>query len=572
MLTLLTQIFGCSCLQCSQTCGTGFRYRNVTCSRNTSVDCDPHNKPFAVTACHIQVCTQLVDNFGGIEWSGSGWSSNEVLNEINPIPEVKPHPKYSTTRSQPRTNNDWNDIDEGDFHYRNIENNEHPREISIPVDDFYYDYNFINFHEDLSFDFESNEERSDGSHGFGSQEAKPTHSEKENSHMGSTSAPTADRTVLKVDSLATEEPPSIKTDNSSEELNEENLDDFLSEDRLLPVSPTRSSPKSTTQHSQTEKDRSWWWPENPSTLPNLLFTAEQPALDETWGQSGEEENHSEYLTVTLTHGAPTPRHQTTAGATTVNFLEAAHDFISAEQENSGPLGSLFPETATQVRTELDKSKIPQTTSVSTYLPVAFTMEDWDLDSNNLATSNSTFLYTSFDLSTTLPSSPEESSPPPTSPSAPFLLISGNVDTSDDSLSLTGTGIRPNLQGATMILPADSQTATMDFTYPALPETTGTNPTSQPPFFHSTGFDYNETFIPSRVESKTNSQPNLSKVSSATPKLSSALAKHMNSPTPVAPYFPTHAQSFGANSVQNSASPHASGAAFWIAGNWSAVSF
>ncbi|XP_037550345.1 A disintegrin and metalloproteinase with thrombospondin motifs 7 [Nematolebias whitei] len=558
---------------CSQTCGTGFRYRNVTCS-NTSVDCDPQNKPFAVTACHIQVCTQLVDHFGGIEWSGSGWSSNDVLNEINPIPEVKPPPKYSTTRSQPRTSNDWNNIDEGDFHYRNIENNEHPQEISVPVDDFYYDYNFINFHEDLSFDFESNEERSESSHGFGSQEAKPT--EKEKSPVGSTSAPTANRTVLKVDTLATEEPQIIKTDNSSEELYEENLDDFLSEDRLLPVSPTRPSPKSTTQHSQTEKDRNWWWPENPRALPNLLFTAEQPALDETWGQSGEEENHSEHLTVTLTHGAPTPRHQTTAGATTVNFLEAVHDYISAEQddgENSGPLGSLFPETVTQVRTELDESEIPQTTSVSTYLPVAVTMEDWDLDSNNLATSDSTFWYTSFDLSTTLPSSPEESSPPPTSPSAPFLLISGNVDMSD-SLSLTGTEVRPdpNLQGATMILPADSQTATMDFTYPALPETTGTNPTSQPPLFHSTDFDYNEILIPSReVESKINSQPNLSKVTSVTPKLSSAQAKHMNSPSPAAPFFPTHGESFGTISVENSASPQVSGAAFWIAGNWSTCS-
>lgn len=496
-----------------------------------------------------------------------------MLNEINPIPEVKPPPKYSTTRSQPRTHNDWNDIDEGDFHYHNIENNEHPQEISVPVDDFYYDYNFINFHEDLSHDFESDEESPEGSHGLGSpHEAKPTHIDKGNSHMGSTRVPTADPTVLKVDTLTTEEPQSIKTDNSSEEPYDENLDDFLSEDHLLPVSPTRSSPKSTTSPSQTKKDRSWWWPENPSTLPDLLFTAKQPALDETWGQSGEEDNHSEYLTVTLTHGAPTPTHQTTAGATTVNFLETDNDYTAAEQEaveNSEPLGSLFPETATQVRTELDKSKIPQTTSVSTYLPVTFTMEDWNLDSNNLATSDSKFWYTNFDLSTTLPSFPEESSPP----SAPLLLISGNVDTSDDSLSLIGTEIRldPNLQGATMILPADSQTATMDFTYHALPETTG-NPTSQPPLFHSTDFDHNEIIIPSSVESKIKSQPSLSKVTSATPKLSSALAKHMNSPTPTAPFFSTHAQRFWSNSVPNSVSTQVGGAAFWIAGNWSTVSF
>ncbi|XP_017269792.1 A disintegrin and metalloproteinase with thrombospondin motifs 7 isoform X2 [Kryptolebias marmoratus] len=559
--------------KCSQTCGTGLRHRNVTCSRNTGVDCDPQNKPLAVTACHVQVCTQIVDNFGGIEWSGSGWSSSDVLNEINPIPEAKPPSKYSTTRSQPRTHNEQNYIAEGDFHYHNnIENNEHPQKNSVPVDDFYYDYNFINFHEDLSNDFENDEENSEGSHGFGSpQEAKPTHSVEENAH---TSSPTADPAVLKVDTLTTEEPQSTKTDNRenrSEEVNDENLDDVLSEDHLLPVFPTRSSPKSTTQHSQPVKDRSPWWLENPSTMPSLLFTTKQPALDETWGQSGEEDNHSEGLTATLTHGAPTPSHQTTDVATTGSSLEAVNDFISAEQEDveiSEPLASPFPATATQVRTELDDSEIPQTTSLSAYLPGAFTVEEQDLNLNNFPTSDRKFWYTSIDLSTSPPSS-EESSPPPT----PFLLISGNRDTSDGSLSVTGTEIRPdtNLQGATKIPPADLQTATMDFTYPVFPETTGTDPTSQPPLFHLIDFDYDEKFIPPRMGSSISSQPDPSKVTSATPKLSSALAKHTKSPTSAAPVPPTHAPSFWPNSVQTSASTQVSGAAFWIASNWSTCS-
>ena len=63
-----------------------------------------------------------MDNFG-IDWSGSGWSSKEVLNEINSLPEAKPPPKYSTTRAQPKNHNDLNNIVEGDFHYHNnVEN------------------------------------------------------------------------------------------------------------------------------------------------------------------------------------------------------------------------------------------------------------------------------------------------------------------------------------------------------------------------------------------------------------------------------------------------------------------
>uniref|UniRef100_A0A8C4NQG4 ADAM metallopeptidase with thrombospondin type 1 motif 7 n=1 Tax=Dicentrarchus labrax TaxID=13489 RepID=A0A8C4NQG4_DICLA len=89
--------------KCSLTCGSGVRRRNVTCSRNTGVDCDPQKKPLAVTTCYIQDCPQVVDNFG-IDWSGSGWSSKEVLNEINSIPDVKPLPKYGTTR---RHDNLW---------------------------------------------------------------------------------------------------------------------------------------------------------------------------------------------------------------------------------------------------------------------------------------------------------------------------------------------------------------------------------------------------------------------------------------------------------------------------------
>uniref|UniRef100_I3JE65 ADAM metallopeptidase with thrombospondin type 1 motif 7 n=1 Tax=Oreochromis niloticus TaxID=8128 RepID=I3JE65_ORENI len=281
--------------KCSLSCGSGVRHRNVTCSRNTGVDCDPQKKPLAVSTCYIQECPQIVDNFGGFDWSGSGWSSKEVLNEINPIPEVKPPPKYSTTREQPRVHNDLNDIVEGDFHYHNnIENTDHSQDNYVPVDDFYYDYNFINFHEDLSDDFESNGNNSD-SHGLSvSQEVEPTHSVKEDAHMETAATPTATTAVPKPTAytLETENPQNIKVNITKDsknaaakevsQTNSENLDDYLSEDFLLPVSTTHSPLLSTTQQSKpaAEKHGILWLPENISAVPSLGSTTKQPLQDD----------------------------------------------------------------------------------------------------------------------------------------------------------------------------------------------------------------------------------------------------------------------------------------------------
>uniref|UniRef100_A0A3Q2QRS3 ADAM metallopeptidase with thrombospondin type 1 motif 7 n=1 Tax=Fundulus heteroclitus TaxID=8078 RepID=A0A3Q2QRS3_FUNHE len=300
--------------KCSVTCGPGLRHRNVTCSRNTGVDCDPQTKPSAVTSCQIQDCPQVLDNFGGIEWSGSGWTN-------------KPPPNYSTTRDQPRNQNDHNYVVEGDFHYHNnIENNhqnnkdsEPFHETSVHIDDFYYDYNFINFHEDLSKELWSFEEESEDSHSLSSpQEVKPTHSTKENSLTETPQAPTATSpatTITEIHPWKTEEPQSKKTDDrktESEQVNQDEINDFLYEDHLLPVSATRPPP-SVTPHSQTAKKVKGWWPENTGT--------KQPVEDETWDQSGEEvennhsniseeENHFNRLAVTPTHSTPAARHQT----------------------------------------------------------------------------------------------------------------------------------------------------------------------------------------------------------------------------------------------------------------------
>ncbi|KAM4743651.1 A disintegrin and metalloproteinase with thrombospondin motifs 7 isoform 2-T2 [Anableps anableps] len=566
--------------KCSVTCGSGLHHRNVTCSRNTGVDCDPQNKPLAIMNCQIQDCPQVWDNFGSIEWSGSGWLSKEVLNEINTIPEAKPPPKYSTTRGQPRTRNDHKYIVEGDFHYHNnIEENEPSHETSVHIDDFYYDYNFINFHEDLSNELGSIEKESEDS---SPQEVKPTHSIKENAWTNIPQAPTAASpamTITELHPLKTEEPQSTKTDDAeakSEQVNQDEINDFLYEDHLLPVSATRPSPTSTTPHSQNVERGKSLWPNIDSTMQSLVFTTKQPVEDETWGQSGEEvennysdfseeENHFNHLTMTPTHSAPAARHQTTDVATKSNAREVVELYISSDEnvESSEPLGSLLPEKTAHAVTQLERnvSEIPQTTSQYTDIPGAFTVEDWDLNQNHFATNDGEWWD---QLGTSSPSVSEKPFPP----TIPLLLISGKQDTSDDSISLTETEIRldKNLQGATNIPPDVKQ-------IPPYTEITGTDPTFQPPLFGLSDFDYNEILIPSVMQRNNNRHPDSSYqsiITSASPKFSSAPVQHIKSTTPSAPTFPTHDPGLWLHPVQTSASTDR-GAVFWITGNWSACS-
>uniref|UniRef100_A0A6Q2Z4L6 Peptidase M12B domain-containing protein n=1 Tax=Esox lucius TaxID=8010 RepID=A0A6Q2Z4L6_ESOLU len=130
--------------ECSLTCGGGVRSREVVCSRNTGVDCDPRKKPSVLIACYLKDCPQIID-IGNNDWSGSGSSS------INSIPEANPVPKHSTTRGQPKANNGNNIIPQRN----DIEKTpDKSAKNNVPVDDFYYDYNFIKFHEDISYDFD----------------------------------------------------------------------------------------------------------------------------------------------------------------------------------------------------------------------------------------------------------------------------------------------------------------------------------------------------------------------------------------------------------------------------------
>ncbi|XP_072320785.1 A disintegrin and metalloproteinase with thrombospondin motifs 7 [Eucyclogobius newberryi] len=234
--------------QCSVSCGSGTRRRIISCSRNTGADCDPQKRPPALSTCHPQDCPPPQDNF---DWSGSGWSSKEVHNEINSIPEVKLSPKFATTKAQPKTHQDVNDIIEGDFHYHNnIENTEISQEKTVKVDDFYYDYNFINFHEDLSDDFEGDGIYS-GNEELPPKLTNPTSAASTQTPTKASSAPNnverqhLDEDKTKADNIFSTKNPIKKT--------AEDTEDILAEDFLLPFSTTHSPPSSTKKNPQARK-------------------------------------------------------------------------------------------------------------------------------------------------------------------------------------------------------------------------------------------------------------------------------------------------------------------------------
>lgn len=589
-------------VQCSLTCGSGVRRRNVTCSRNTGVDCDPHKKPLAVTPCHAQDCPQVVDNFGDFNWSGSGWSSKEVLNEIISIPKVKAAPKHSTTRAQPRSsNNHLNNIVEGDFHYHNnLEDNvDHAPENGVEVDDFYYDYNFINFHEDLSDDFDDDRKGS---------EAEPTRGAKENE---TTKAPLDIFTYPKATAytLKTEEPQNTNLDdtkdngnaatNESMQTHLEDLDDLLSEDYLLPVSTTRS-PLFSTSDSQTPKERreeDLSWPQILSTTSRLVSTTEEPTTHHVkWKPYGEETgNNSDIftddVTVTPKHVSSAPAHGTVVDAAVVTNVRAQtegerDDYsynenvtlgpdISADQEHvesPEPVGSPTPATIIQVQTEvrLEKSasKIPQTSSQST---TAFTLEDLVPAST---TSEGNSWDTDLDLGTTSLPASEASTPLP----ATFRLNSGNEEASDDFTPLTGTEIPP---------PANQEeTAPPDYppatgkripTHPPSTERPGTHSASRAPSPDSADFDYNDISVPSIVSSSTDPGPSYRLPTNAVtaPQRGTAPGRLMEEPAPAGPILPTQPPVRWPlpvpTSAPTSASARVTSTAFWVTGNWSAVS-
>uniref|UniRef100_A0A8C8A8Z9 ADAM metallopeptidase with thrombospondin type 1 motif 7 n=1 Tax=Otus sunia TaxID=257818 RepID=A0A8C8A8Z9_9STRI len=126
--------------ECSVTCGNGTRQRPVFCSNSTGAACDPAEKPSSETICSLPQCQKKLDN-ANTDWSGSGSSSREIFNEIHYIPSNH-IAKFNPLIPNIPESNDVNVITEEDFS---------AKKGNVFVDDFYYDYNFINFHEDLSY-------------------------------------------------------------------------------------------------------------------------------------------------------------------------------------------------------------------------------------------------------------------------------------------------------------------------------------------------------------------------------------------------------------------------------------
>ncbi|NXJ00143.1 ATS7 metalloproteinase, partial [Psophia crepitans] len=126
--------------ECSATCGNGTQRRPVYCSNSTGAACDPAERPSSETICSLPQCQKKLDNTN-TDWSGSGSSSREIFNEIHYIPSNH-IAKFNPLIPSVPESNDVNIITEEDFS---------ARKGNVFVDDFYYDYNFINFHEDLSY-------------------------------------------------------------------------------------------------------------------------------------------------------------------------------------------------------------------------------------------------------------------------------------------------------------------------------------------------------------------------------------------------------------------------------------
>ncbi|NXB93073.1 ATS7 metalloproteinase, partial [Vidua chalybeata] len=126
--------------ECSVTCGNGTQRRPVHCSSSSSsgAPCEPAQRPSPERVCSLPQCHQKWDT---TDWSGSGSSSREIFNEIHYMPSNR-IPKFNPLVPNIPESNDVNVITEEDFS---------ARKGNVFVDDFYYDYNFINFHEDLSY-------------------------------------------------------------------------------------------------------------------------------------------------------------------------------------------------------------------------------------------------------------------------------------------------------------------------------------------------------------------------------------------------------------------------------------
>lgn len=511
--------------QCSLTCGSGVRRRNITCSRNTGLDCDPQKKPPAVSACSVRACPQEADPFGR-DGSGSGWPSDDLLNEINSIPAMKPALRYGGgSRAQPTP--------VADFHHHNsIEDVRRSPEGSVQVDDFYYDYNFINFHEDLSDGLDSDGNGAEDAVGA-PQDVEPTQT-----------APNVTVETLEMEEVAptklapTKLEPTEDAGKASAE-NSEGLEDLLSEDYLLPVATTRPPP---VQHSQAQTER------------NERFG--RPARDESppEAESGPR-SPADNVHMSATH----PGYQTTISAlpSKPTTTPAGHDGVYGHHKES----TLIPEHQERVQLEQRASQTPQTPSQSFVFPSGFRLEDLAPDPSDFRTE------TTGRYSREPGFNPTSACEGATPTSLPFLQTSGNQQASVSSTSSgIGTEPPPDLEGATQPSPADLLPAarTYDPTEPPFSEEGGAQLSPQAPWLHEAAPD--EALTSTTDRSGRSERP---PGTTAAPEKITAEAPHRSPPT--SPHSAVLGPLLPPTSVQATASAQVPLPGYWITGNWSAVS-
>ncbi|XP_034038901.1 A disintegrin and metalloproteinase with thrombospondin motifs 7 isoform X2 [Thalassophryne amazonica] len=564
--------------QCSMTCGSGVRRRMVSCTRNTGVDCDPQKKPPSVSSCHLRDCVQEEDHLTGGDWSGSGWTSKEVLNEINAIFEDKAPPKHGTVRTV--NQKDLNNIIEADFSdQNNIENIDHSLN-SIKVDDFYYDYNFINFHEDLSDDFETKE--SDLMNDTHLQ--KPSHNVSDNpSNPPVASKPTSFTGVKLQD--ATLDNVEDKENTASKEWNEmnfKNMDVFLSEDYLLPVLNTPSPSIHGTRSTQKVKERHGhlWRPEH--NMSDVGFG--QQDVEQSRDQT---ENYYEDFTEDPPpkHVTSAPNHQTTnyilpttATGHEAEMLDGSRysytdkttqgpRISTAQEPVNRPGVSPFAETIVLDQTY---SHPPQLDEVVSEMSQTISQLSRSIPNGphlNLGTNVNIKYDSEFpDGYLSLTSSPvSDKFNPPTS---------GDQQTSDSKTTTSRTDFLPppNLEVATLPSPVDFHTA-MDLLLPEsdLDERAGTYSTSENLSEDQSVFDYNEIIIPVILSTSSEGDPtHLRPLSTAAPHQDNTVPAPRTR-SPVVPEASTHPPGLRSASVPTPSSIRLPKAAYWVTGNWSTCS-
>ncbi|XP_030232190.1 A disintegrin and metalloproteinase with thrombospondin motifs 7 isoform X2 [Gadus morhua] len=602
---------------CSLTCGTGVHQRNVTCSWNTGVACDSHRRPPVTSSCHVRDCQVVADNFGREDdWSGSGWTSNQGVNEINSIPEVgHSAPKQTpSTRAQPRAHNELDNVIEAEFPPRHhVDKGNQPIEKNVKVDDFYYDYNFINFHEDLAYDVVDTENSVTEE-----QESLPI--QQEHVPEPTTEENIARRQPATTTSAATIETTQGHTGNIKEKqsdtpekisLDLENIV-FPEDDYFLPVSTMTARPPvplSPTRHPHSPKE---WQvrrgsPEDPSTLPGFDVNKQEPAQSETpqeefihskGGLNAEEDGNTPgtLKPVTATQGytdgslasaeeiedADYFEHQS-SDETTIDDSQVAND------NTEPPLPSTSEEIAVRFQTESapaspegpDKgaAEIPTAASrwfdLSATFPTAVMSQYTDYDkrlreSNSTGQANPRLTNCSFKV-TAYPSSQE---------SVTAHSISGHQETSADTLPVIETPLPPN---GGPLLPALSKLT--HSTWPGSTEELPTRPTliertapdGSPLRTHlepsSSYGDDNEMNVPLEIpRGKSETQP-----PEITPATSVSLTQAETMTLPSQGPAGSALSDLSSGSVPGPtklpipASNQATAAAYWVVGNWSSCS-